>query len=497
MRIDRSTAETLDRGTDNIKRESVSDESATSAGDDSRSRLGAWLCTPDARWLIAVFVLAFVVRLLAVAYVHPDPRDGRYDDSVWYDTTARHLAAGDGYVFDPTVWVTADGSRIYPGENTLSPTALWPPGYPVTLAVIYKLTGNSVNAARLFNILVGAATVVLVFLIALRLFDRTTAIFAGGVMALLPSHVLFTTVLLSETYFGFLLAAILALFVYRVLDRERPNLVLVAALGALTVFAGYVRGEFLAYGGVLALLMVVHLRARAVAPIAAFAIGGALIMTPWVVRNQIQFGEPIVGTTGAGRVSYQGHNPETDGGASLIATTQLEAQFAGDSRKDIELKSNTEGSRLAREWATSHKLEELRLIPKRLYRLFRSDESGVTWVQSNKPWFGPEGADRLIRLSSLTFFGLIALALASAPRWWRSRDPRFWAIFGIVPFYMLMFGVLFIGDPRYHYAMYIPISIFASVGLAALWRITAAQWHEVFGGRSLASLLRTFGTPAR
>ena len=95
---------------------------------------------------------SLVARVVAVAYVHPDPRDGRYDDSVWYDTSARHLAAGDGYVFDPNAWKTADGTPIYPDEYALSPTALWPPGYPITLAAIYKLTGDSLNAARLFNI---------------------------------------------------------------------------------------------------------------------------------------------------------------------------------------------------------------------------------------------------------------------------------------------------------------------------------------------------------
>ena len=42
---------------------------------------------------------------------------------------------------------------------------------------------------------------------------------------------------------------------------------------------------------------------------------------------------------------------------------------------------------------------------------------------------------------------------------------------------------------------YIPIAIFASTGLAALWRITAEQWAEVMSGRSLGAMLRTFGTP--
>ncbi len=444
-----------------------------------------------------MFALAFIVRLLAVAYVHPNPRDGRFDDSVWYDTTARHLAAGDGYVFDPTVWVTADGSRIFPGEETPSATALWPPGYPVTLAVIYKLTGNSLNAGRLANIVFGSLTVALVFLIARKLFDRTAAIFAGGALALLPSHVMFTTVLLSETYFGFLVALTVALFVYFVLDRDRarPPLVLLVGLGALTVFAGYVRGEFLLFGLVLGLLTLVRWKREAIPLLAAFAIGGALIVTPWVVRNRIQLGETIAGTTGAGRVSYQGHNPETDGGPSLIASGQLEATFAGLPRQQIELQSNREGTRLARKWALAHKTEELKLIPQRLYRLFRSDEAGVTWVQTNKPWLGVEGADRLIRLSSFTFFGLIAIALASAPIWFRMRDLRMWAVFAIAPFYMLMFGVLFIGDPRYHYTMYIPITILASSGLAALWRMTAEQWRAVAGERSFGDVLRTYGTP--
>src|SRR2546422_4722424 len=100
---------------------------------DLRRLLGS----ADAKWLLAVFALAMLVRLVAVAYVHPNPRDGRFDDSVWYDTSARHLAAGDGYVFDPTVWKTADGSPVYPAEDKPTATALWPPGYPATLAVIY------------------------------------------------------------------------------------------------------------------------------------------------------------------------------------------------------------------------------------------------------------------------------------------------------------------------------------------------------------------------
>jgi hypothetical protein len=275
------------------------------------SRARAWIGTPDGKWLLAVFIVALVVRLLVAVVVTPNPRDGRFDDSVWYDTTARHLAAGDGYVSDVSVWVDADGNRLYPGQDDLSATALWPPGYPLTLAAVYAVTDDSVTAGRMLNVVFGALTAALVFLIARKLFDTTVAAFAGMALALMPSHVLFTSVMLSETYFGFLLALALAIARYLVFDRPNPQLGVMLGLGALVAFTGYVRGEFMAFGAVLALLVLLHLKRDGLLPLAALAIGAAAIIVPWTVRNAIQMDEPLIGTTGSGRTAWQGHNPKT------------------------------------------------------------------------------------------------------------------------------------------------------------------------------------------
>ncbi|MDE3096537.1 MAG: glycosyltransferase family 39 protein [Chloroflexota bacterium] len=448
------------------------------------TRLQRWLRSGEARWIIAVFLLALGVRLALVAYVHPSPRDGRYDDSVFFDSAARHLAAGDGYVFDPAVWKAPDGAPIYPGQHDLTATALWPPGYPATLAVVYKLTGDSLWAARLLNVLLGALTPVLVFLIARRLFDLNAAAFAGVTLAVLPGHVLYTSVLLTETSFGFLVALVLAVCVYFVFRRERANLPLIAGVGALTAFTGYVRGEFLAFGLVLALFLLLAYGRRAALPLAALALGAAVIAVPWVVRNAVQMGEPIVGTTGLGRALYQGNSATAADGTVITAAAQLGRPSAAG-RAHVEVTTNSEYLRLAREWALHHKLQELKLIPIRLYYLFQDDAGGVTAIQGDKPWFGASGADRLSRLSSFTFFGLVALALAGAPFWARRRDLRLWLVFSIVPLYMLLFGVLFVGDPRYHDALYLPLSILGSVTLAEIWRMTAEGWRAVAGGGSL------------
>jgi hypothetical protein len=194
-------------------------------------------------------------------------------------------------------------------------------------------------------------------------------------------------------------------------------------------------------------------------------------------------------------VSYQGHNPEADGGPSLIAVGQCEAPFAGLPRDEIEVRSNRECSQLAREWALDHPWDEVQLAGKRTWKLLRNDEAGVTWLQSNKPWFSAENADRLINISTFYFFGLMAVAFASLPVWWRHGDARVLAVFAIIPYYLLVFGVLFIGDPRYHYAMYVPLAVLGGAGLAAICRLTADNWREVFGERSFGQVIRTYGTP--
>jgi hypothetical protein len=476
------------------------------------------------------------VRLTVALAVTPDPRDGRFDDSVFYDSAARHLADGHGYVFDASVWVAPNGNPIYPDQPETSSTALWPPGYPLTLAAVYAVTDDSVAAGRLANVVFGSLTAALVYLIALRLFvhrqgdaidDRHAgahgphaeeqarnvhgpsllpAIAAGVAVALMPAHVLFTSILLSETYFGFLLAATLAFAVYLVLGRgvsaaDWRYAGACALLGAMIAWTGLVRGEFLTFGIVIALLLIYERRAVPIVPLAALALGAAAVVGPWTLRNAITMDEAIAGTTGSGRVMWQGHNPDSDGGPSLDAVFKLEADILRDNPgiglKELELESRREGTRRAREWAFDHPVEEIALAGKRMHLLFRSDEAGVTWLQSNKPWFSAENADRLINLSTAYFWGLAALLVASAPAWWRGRDARLLAVLAVIPYYMLVFGVLFIGDPRYHYALYVPMAVFGGAGFAAVARVTAAQWRETFGQRSLSSVLRTYGTPER
>jgi 4-amino-4-deoxy-L-arabinose transferase-like glycosyltransferase len=444
-------------------------------------RMSAWARTPAGKAVIALFVAGLVLRLVAVAVVDPDPRDGRFDDSVWYDSAARHLAAGDGYVFDPTVWYGSDGQRLFPGESQLSATALWPPGYPLALASVYRISGDSVMAGRLLNALCGAATILMIYAIARKLVGDTEAIFAAALMALFPASIYFTPLIMSETLFVFLLSSTLAFFLYLVLDREDPSPYAIVASGVLAGLTAMTHFEFIAFPAVMLALLALQLGIRrAAVPAGLLVVGFALVVSPWALRNHITLGETIVASTEVGRLAVQGHDARSDGIPNADILAAVDSRFSSLSRTDRELKVNSEGLYLARTFAWDHKLDELRLFPRRVFGLFRSDEAAITWAQSDKPVYGEETGKRLTTLCAFIFYATIALALVASPFWFRWRDPGRWLLFAPVPYVTFVFGVLLAGDPGYHVGMYPSLIVLASPALAALWRITHDNLRATF-----------------
>ncbi|HXF51946.1 MAG TPA: glycosyltransferase family 39 protein [Dehalococcoidia bacterium] len=431
---------------------------------------------------VSVFLLALALRLALIGYVNPDPRDGRFDDSVWYDFSARSIAAGKGYVWDPTIWKLADGSPAYPNDTEVGPSALWPPGYPAFLAAIYKVTGGSLLAGKVANAALGAATALLAFLIARRLFGDVAGAVAGVLVAFLPSHALFTALTMSEVFFTFLLALTAYLTLQWVFGEAGPRRWQLAALGFLTGVAALTRGELAAFPLVLFLLFLARSRSwrTALGWTALAVVGMSIAFAPWVLRNRIQMDAWIPGTTGVGRVMLQGHNPETDGGPSLNVVVQFESQFADLPLPRREVEANREAQRQALEWALDHPLEEFKLTFSRLALLYRSDKAGVEWIQSNKPWFGREGADRLVAFSNAYYYALVGLAVVGAPAWWvlRRGSAMLVALLPIA-YYTLLFGVVFIGNDRYHVPILPFVAVLAAAPVSLVLTRAVEEWRAL------------------
>jgi 4-amino-4-deoxy-L-arabinose transferase-like glycosyltransferase len=441
-----------------------------------------WLAAEGVLWALAIFAVAFVLRLALVAYINPSPRDHRFDDSVFYDFTARALADGRGYIWDPSIWYLADGTPVYPNDHEIAPTALWPPGYPIMLSVVYKFTGDSLVAAKLANVLFGALTAALTFLIGRRLFGLRPGIIAGIAVACWPTHILFTAVTMSEVYFTFLLALVMYLTVLWTVDEERPHPAQLIVLGFVTGVAALTRGELAVFPVAFFLLFLVLRRTWRTAGqwTLLIILGMAIVFVPWTIRNRVQMDAWIIGTTGVGRAFHQGHNPEADGGPSLFPTLLLEDEYQDLPRAEREVKSSQEAQRRALEWAVRHPLEEFHLFFNRLHLMYRDDQSGIEWVQSNKPTFGTHGAERLAIVSNAYYGLLMALAIVGAPAWWAlRRDRKIFVALMPIAYYTLLFAVLFIGSNRYHVPVVPYIAILASVPISVLIGLATEQWRAL------------------
>jgi hypothetical protein len=197
-------------------------------------------------WLAAIVLVALAIRIVWVANVEPDPRDGRFDDSVWYYGAGRHIADGDGYVYPLDTFCSqrtddACEGRWEPGQE-LEPTALWAPGYPVLLAGLFSLPGDDVAAGRVANVIAGVVLIAGVYYLGSKLWSTTAGLLAATAMALFPSHVYFSSLLLSESVFVGAAVLLLCLAVAWTLDPETPRW-RVVALGLAAGCVGMLRPE--------------------------------------------------------------------------------------------------------------------------------------------------------------------------------------------------------------------------------------------------------------
>lgn len=248
----------------------------------------------------ALLVILAVALLVRVGVIVATPDFEPIFDAADYERHAISLADGDG--FGP--------SQFAPG-----PTAFRPPLYPVALAVV-QAVGGGWTAERLLGALLGVATVLLIYLLAARLFDRRAAIVAGGIAAVFPPLVLLNASLLSEALFlPLVLAAVLATLEYR--DTRLMRWVVLA--GVLSGLAILTRTTGVPV--VLALALGAWItrprfsRAGLAAP-AVLVLAAVLTVTPWVIRNTAVFDRWVGLSTGSGYALAGTYSEESEAEAS-------------------------------------------------------------------------------------------------------------------------------------------------------------------------------------
>jgi 4-amino-4-deoxy-L-arabinose transferase-like glycosyltransferase len=412
--------------------------------------LSRFLGWEHANQLLLIFAISLLVRGLWAGFATPDPMDGRFDDSVFYQTVAVSLADGHGYT----------------NPYTHFPTAQWPPGYSYFLAGIYFLFGPTLVGARLANVVLGAATAALVYLLALRLFDKRVAVTAALVMAVFPSQIFFVALVWSEVVFtfGFVLALLCIVMALQAPGSQRRWWLLGA--GLLSGAATLVRGQgfflpiiaFLAWG-VLGREWIRSLKWTAV----TLAIM-ALVILPWTVRNYVVLHSPVLVTSSFGGNFYMGHNKEgTEGVIHILDEYGPLTKYPG-----AEVKVGEVGLREGLKFMVTHPLDEVRMTGEKIRDIYRADYVALDLVEGYGSRRIMDESFRTVlghAANSVYFVVLAASGLALLGPW-RERKAG-------IQFALLVIGVwtlgsmAFFANPRFHFPI---MPVFALLAGDALSR---------------------------
>ena len=250
-------------------------------------------------YLIGLLLLAVAFRLYGVLS-HPAVPSGDAPD---YHRLATGLVEGRGYV-------NAAGT----------PTAWRPPGYPVFLAGIYKIVGNSVLRATIVQAILGGLTVLVLMALGTMILGWRRALIAGAIAAVYPAFIWLPRLLMSENLSLFLLLlSLVAVTLY----LRTSQVAWMIVFGVLCALNSLVRGAnlFLPVAVALGLLIVQRRnRKQIVASLLAMTIAFIVMLLPWTIRNYRIFHHAIPIATQDGLTLYSSYWPPQQNGKRIWGT---------------------------------------------------------------------------------------------------------------------------------------------------------------------------------
>jgi 4-amino-4-deoxy-L-arabinose transferase-like glycosyltransferase len=242
-----------------------------------------------ARKLLSVGLIFLLAATLRVVVAFLLPSEIVWADGERYVAVAQNLIEQHGF-----------GGII---DNRLSV-----PTQPVLIAAVALVFGKSYIALRLFFAVLGAATCVLGYLLAERLFDPVVALIAGTLMAIYPYYVyLFALFEYPQPFFIFIMA-VAFLLLYGYLQSKRLGTLFLSGfclgLGILSVPTAQVFVPLL-----LACLWVwLGSVARAARHGVILLLAIAIPMGSWAVRNYLAYGEFVFVNQAAGANFWVANN---------------------------------------------------------------------------------------------------------------------------------------------------------------------------------------------
>jgi hypothetical protein len=374
------------------------------------------------------------LRIIWVVFLDVKP----ISDFNWYYQRGLDIAGGRGY--------SVDGI----------PTAYWPVGYPGFLAFIFYIFSNSLLLAKGANIVLSLATILLAYLFSKRVFhNEYAARITVFILAFFPNQIAYSSLLATEIFFTFLLLSGAVLFIYA---REHFGTIFLS--GVIWGLATLTHPQAILVPMIFLLVFYTNLRSL-LKPGLALYLTLFLTLAPWIVRNSLVMGTPLLSTNGGINLLI-GNSPYSNG--KYIWNEDLAALLVGAKN---EVDRDIKARQIAMEYMADNPIRTILLWPKKLFYLYRSDVEGISFNQAAMPQ-PPGKATRItflgLKIVAQVYYTLILmLFLISFPIILRSRARQYWIGFALMLYFTLIY-LIFFGSPRFHYPLIPWVAIYSGIG---------------------------------
>ena len=403
-------------------------------------------------WVLVIFAVAVTLRSLWVAYTHVAPLlEPRLSDMQFYDGSAVGLVRGMGYI---SPWSTAA-------------TAQWPPGYSFLLAAFYKAFGVHVEIAWGANVVLGGLTCVALYFLGNLVGGKKVGIVAGLLLAVFPGHIFFSSLVLSETLFTFLVVVVLAL-VLLAARKSDTGLLRIIIIGMLVAAAALVRGQGLFLIVVAGLFWWLSTRdwARALQWATLVMVTAIVLIIPWSVRNYFAMKSFVFLSTNDGVNLYIGNYEGANGTFQFTAGKEIADRFRDLPPNEQEAMSSDAMLREGLKFMFTHPGKELQLVGSKLRYLYGNDEEALVWIDAPDLGRALDNRPMWADLANDFYFAVLVLSAGGLVAW--VRQPRSALSLPLIFIGIFTLGQLaFFAVSRFHYPMLPSFCLLAAAGIVA------------------------------
>lgn len=399
-----------------------------------------------------IISVSFLIKILLAVFLQAPVRSDSYD----YLNIAGNILNGEYSIYG-------------------KPTAYVGCGYPLFLSAILYLFGDGQFYVRVIQSILEIGTCCFFFLISRNFFNVKYSLISLALFSFLPSNIIFSQAVLSESLFGFFSI----IFLYLILRKDyvqRPAMILISGITA--GYAVLIRTAFLP-----ALILIPiyifyyrkelfndHIFEKAIKCSAVFAAGALLMLAPWSIRNKLTVNTFSLGTT-AGLNFWAGSNPDATGTYYNKMTENLPFDFQNESERDKEY------FKLGMDYAVNNPMKYLILGIKKTGYLFSSERMAVLYFTDARPGETSTQVYRSVNPLILILVNIPYFMIILSGTWGllALKEKRFF-IYGFI--LMWMFTVfVFVALARYHYVL-IPFFIIGAVNFLK-------EGKDLFGSISL------------